>query len=284
MIYRFIGELQLKGNITCPKCNHKYQLELDKGQEKYSVQCPKCNHKFNLKIKCKDTKIEECVWQEHGEPRKTVLSSLKPKSNKPNIAAVILVIVFAIGISTAVFSELFISSTLDAISYGGVTGSVEFEIIDFENNSIENATIYLNKKLISENSKGVYEENNIDLGIQKITISKEGYKTKTTEIIVIPFFESKSTYILEKGIGISKKEEFDSFGCSLILGIFSIFSLFAIISCTKREHLDVAIAGTLLSAFSFGFFFIGLFLSIIAFIFIWKSRDEFKNGDKGRIF
>ena len=274
----------MKGRITCPKCEHKFVLDLEKDKEKYSVKCPNCNHNFNVKIKCKDENKEECDWQEHGEPRKTVLSSIKPRTNKPIIATIILVVIFSIGISTAAFSEAFIESTFDIISFGGGTGTVEIKLSNQNNQSIENATIILDGMIINKSSNGIYNKNNVELGIQDITIQKEGYNKIKTEIIIIPFIKSESKFILQNNTGAVKKTEFDSFGCSLILGIFSLFSLFAIITCIKREHLDVAIASCLLGAFSFGFFFIGTILSIIAFIFIWKSRDEFKNGEKGKIF
>lgn len=274
----------MKGKITCPNCEHNFVTEFKEEKEKFIVSCPNCNHNFNIKIKCRDKNLEECTWEEHGEPRKTVLSSIKPKSNKPVIATIILVVVFALGVSTSVFSEVFISSTLDVFSYGGVTGTAEFEIIGPDNNSIDNATVYLNDEKIMQNSEGIYKKDNVELGIQDLIIEKQDFRTKKTEIIILPFVSSKSTFQLENSSGSIDKTYFDTFGCSLILAIFTVFSLFAIITCLKREHFDVAIAGSLLGAFSFGFFFIGTVLSIIAFIFIWKSKDEFKNGEKGKIF
>ena len=69
-----------------------------------------------------------------------------------------------------------------------------------------------------------------------------------------------------------------------MFGIFSIFALMGAITCFKRQHLDVASVGSLIGIFSFGFFFIGSILSIIAFVLIMKSREEFENGKKGKIF
>jgi hypothetical protein len=105
----------MKGRTTCPKCKQEIILDLpNKG--KHEIVCPKCNNKFSIQ-KCDDSiSIQECSWEEHGEPRKTVLSSMKPKTKMPKYAAIILACVFIIGITTAVFSESFIESSLDVAS------------------------------------------------------------------------------------------------------------------------------------------------------------------------
>ena len=61
-------------------------------------------------------------------------------------------------------------------------------------------------------------------------------------------------------------------------------ALFAAIVCLRRIHFDVAFVGSFLGIFSFGFFLIGSILSIIALVIIWFSKEEFKNGKKGKIF
>jgi DNA-directed RNA polymerase subunit RPC12/RpoP len=196
----------MKGRTTCPKCKNDFVLDLPQDEKEHEVVCPKCNNKYKIKAKCSDPQSDkECSWEEHGEPRKTVLSSIKPKSNRPMIAAIILIVVFGLGITTAILSEAFIEISLDLAS---------------------------------------------DLGVN---------------------FENKL-------------REFDNMVCTIILIIFSVFSLLGTIACLKRKHLDFAYIGSLLGIFSFGFFFIGSILSIIAFVLIRKSKDEFENGKKGRIF
>ena len=87
------------------------------------------------------------------------------------------------------------------------------------------------------------------------------------------------------GISIEyENTDFNNTVCTIILIIFSFFALLGTILCLKRQHLDIAYAGSLLGIFSFGFFFIGSILCIIAFVLIRKSKDEFENGKKGRIF
>jgi hypothetical protein len=89
---------------------------------------------------------------------------------------------------------------------------------------------------------------------------------------------------MDKGGVDADKVEFDSSGCTFILAIFSIFALVGVVACLKRRNLDAAIVGSLIGIFSFGFFFIGSIISIIACILIWKSKEEFENGNKGKIF
>ena len=196
----------MKGRTTCPKCKNDFVLDLPQDEKEHDVVCPKCNNQYKIKAKCSSPLSDkECSWEEHGEPRKTVLSSIKPKSNRPMIAAIILIVVFGLGITTAILSETFIELSIDLASDMGISVGNEFK-------------------------------------------------------------------------------EIDSTICTIILIIFSVFALLGAISCFKRQHLDFAYIGSLLGIFSLGFFFLGSILSIIAFVLIRKSKDEFENGKKGRIF
>jgi DNA-directed RNA polymerase subunit RPC12/RpoP len=275
----------MKGRTICPKCNHEFVFELKDEEKKHDVICPKCSKKFTIKPKPSKTGLEkECSWEEHGEPRKTVLSKIKPRTKMPMIAAILLICIFVIGATTAFFSETFINSTSDIGSQIGLSGSIEIQVKDLENNSLENALVTINDINKFTNNKGILSLDDVKLGIMSLEVSFTGYKEKTAEILVTPFITTKSTIRLEEGSGESEKTEFDTIGCSFVLIIFTIFALIAFVACLKRQHFDVAIAGSLLSIFSFGFFFVCSILSIITFIIILKSREEFKNGKKGKIF
>ena len=66
----------MKGRTTCPKCTHEFVLDAPKGYKKHRVVCPKCKHKFTIQPPLDDLKKDnDCLWQEYGEPRKTILSS-----------------------------------------------------------------------------------------------------------------------------------------------------------------------------------------------------------------
>ncbi len=275
----------MKGRITCPKCKNEIFLDLPDEEKKHEVVCPKCNNKFSIQAKCRDPKsYEECSWEEHGEPRKTVLSSFKSKTKRPIIAAILLACVFVIGITTAAFSESFMESSLDIASYAGITGSIKILVTDQSNNTQRNVDIKINDINGVTDANGYFSGEKIELGVQRLEISKEKFKNQTREILITPFFKFESTIMLENGSGQGKDIKFDSSGCSIILVIFSVIALIGTIACLKRQHFDIAIAGSLIGIFSFGFFFIGSILAIIAFAIVIKSKEEFENGKKGRIF
>ena len=187
----------MKGKTICPKCKNEFILDLTEDKKIHDVICPKCKYKFSVEPKCNS---KELKWEEYGEPRKTILSCIKPRSKKPIIASILLIVVFLIGISTAVFFNTFIQTTVNAISY-----------LDFLKGDI-----------------------NIAL--------------------------------------------------SVLIIIFSVFALIAIFTCIKRKYFILAMSSSFIAIFSFGFFFIGSIISIIAFMLIFISRDEFKDENKGKIF
>ena len=275
----------MRGRTICPNCQHEFEVDVAEDKKKHDVVCPKCEKKFSIQPKCSDSKSnDECSWEEHGEPRKTVLSKIKPRTQKPIIAAILLVCVFSLGITTAVFSEAFVISSTDLASGIGLKGTVEILVTDQSNNSIKDINIVLDNYSGKTDENGLFSAKNVELGIHTLQLFGEGYKTQSREIVVTPFFNTESTVKMEEGDGLLDTEEFDSTGCTLILAIFSVFALLGTITCLKRHHIDVAYAGSLIGILSVGFFFIGSILSIIAFVLIMKSKEEFENGKKGKIF
>jgi len=117
----------MKGKTTCPKCKHEFVMDVPDNSEKHDIECPKCSHSFIIKRTCKDESDDECWWEEHGEPRKTILSSIKQKTNKPTIASFLLLTTGVLGVFTAVIynsggvqfiPELdFINSSLSLLSF-----------------------------------------------------------------------------------------------------------------------------------------------------------------------
>lgn len=275
----------MKGRTTCPKCKKEFSLEVPDDCKKHDVICPKCKNKFTIQPASKDEKKGEgCYWEEHGEPRKTILSSIKPKTNKPMIAAIILAAVFALGITTAAFSETFIESSAELLSNTGIKGTIELSIIDMYNNeSLENVVITINEQTGYTDKNGIYTVENVSLGIKTVDISLSGYKTQKREILVYPFIKSSQEINMEAGDG-EENITFDAIGCSIILIIFSVFALVGAVTSFKRQNLDVAAAGALLGIFSFGFLLTGSILSIIAFAIIMMSKEEFEDGKKGKKF
>ncbi len=276
--------LNMKGKTVCPNCKENFVIDLPKDEEKHKVSCPNCRYEFNVRPSC-NKEGDDCSWEEYGEPRKTILSAIKPETRKPFIAVILLLIVFSVGITTAVFSEVFIESSLDLASDMGFTGDVKLVITDEENNSLDQIDVYINGNKIEHQSNGTYYEKELEPGVQTIQLeSSSGFKNQEMELLIPPFITTEKEIVMQEGPGDAKKVYFDTLGCSVIILIFSVFALLSMISCMKHQHFDLAVAGSFIAIFSFGFFFIGSILSIIAFILIILSRDEFENGETGKLF
>lgn len=274
-----------KGRTICPSCNKEIILDIPDKVKKFDVVCPNCNNKFFIQPKFDDSKSKkECLWIEHGEPRKTVLSCRRVKTKRPKFAGIILICVLIIGLTTVIFSEQFIVSSLNIASSAGFKGSVRLKVIDLSNNSIENVNIKIDGLTGYTDKDGVFSADNVNLGIQTIEISADGYKNQSFQKLVTPIFNFETIIKLKQGVGFEEKVEYNSLACSMILIVFLVFTFFAAIACLKRKYLDIAIFGSFISIFTFGFFFIGSILSIIAFILVYKSMEEFENGEKGKVF
>jgi len=276
----------MKGRTTCPKCKKEFVLDIPDNTDKQEVTCPNCSNNFTIKTTNSSdlNNEEECCWEEHGEPRKTILSSIKPKTNRPMIAAFLLAFVFIFGVSTAIFSEAFIETSLSTFSNAGVNGNLELQVIGQSNETLQNVSISIDDTFYGKtNINGVYSTCNISLGFKTLEISYTDYKIQTREILVYPFTTSSYEIKINEGIG-EENISYDTIGCTLIIAIFSVFALLGAISSFNRRNLDVAIVGSIIGIFSFGFFLIGAIVSIVALIIILISRDEFENGKKGKIF
>ena len=92
----------MKGKTTCPRCSHEFVMDMPDDSEIHTIKCLQCNHEFVIKRTCEEEPDDECGWEEYGEPRKTILSSMKTKTNKPVIASFLLLATGVLGIFTAV--------------------------------------------------------------------------------------------------------------------------------------------------------------------------------------
>ena len=118
----------MKGRTTCPKCNNIFIVDASTDKEKIEVACPKCNNEFIIKpLKCDSNNLDDCTWEEYGEPRKTILSSIKPKTSKPLIASFLLIAVFVIGVASAAFPDIFFGISLEAVTDSEMIGTIEFD-------------------------------------------------------------------------------------------------------------------------------------------------------------
>ena len=80
----------MKGRTTCPKCKNEFELDVPDTTEEHEVVCPECGIKFAIIARNSDPESDDDFsWEEHGEPRKTILSSNKTKTNKPMMVAIL---------------------------------------------------------------------------------------------------------------------------------------------------------------------------------------------------
>lgn len=273
----------MKGRTTCPKCNHSFIVDTPKDKEKLEVICSNCNNKFTIKpSKCASENIDDCTWEEYGEPRKTILSSIKPKTGKPLIVSFLLFLVFIIGVSSAALPDIFVQVPSDILTNAGLRGTVEIEI-NADNDSFDPSDVQIDglKNPTLSNSK--YISDVMPLGIQKIKISYSGLQTIIKEVLVTPFIPTSIQFDLKEDNS-TKNEPYNFIGFSIIIIIFSIFALLAAVMIYNRQHYNIAIISAILAIFSFGFLFIGSIISIISLFIILRCKEEFDNGEKGKEF
>lgn len=89
----------MKGKTTCPRCRKEFVVDVPDDSDTTKINCPKCDHLFVIR---RPNSSIECGWEEHGEPRKTILSSIRNKTNKPTIASFLLLAAGVLGIFTGV--------------------------------------------------------------------------------------------------------------------------------------------------------------------------------------
>jgi hypothetical protein len=105
-------------------------MDVPDDSDTHTIKCPQCNHLFVIKRTSQGEPDDECGWEEYGEPRKTILSSMKKKTNKPIIASFLLLATGILGIFTAIIL---------ASSNGPVVSQLEVITSCFSN--IDNAVL-----------------------------------------------------------------------------------------------------------------------------------------------
>ena len=290
----------MKGRIQCPNCSKQFIVEAKTGSKDIFVSCPFCQHTFHVKpssksnASCDESKEpEDCTWEEYGEPRKTILSSMKPKTDKPMIASIILFIIVIIGIIASLTPGLFLQTPVMIFSTAGVNGSIIMQLDEeIQDGSFDQITL-----TVEENAKtytGILENNTIyfnELPLGSSNAELRLYNqtpvfTSQVDLYVIPFLSN--TYEIQA----SQQNNATTFDvitpnlawCSSILLILSVICLIGALSAWKRTYSDIAIICSIVGMFTFGFLFINFILGIIALYLLYTSRDEFDDGKKGKSF
>ena len=290
------GEKTMKGRITCPRCAKEFTANAKDGSSQVTVTCPNCGHKITVKTKIKDKSagddssvdvFEEVSWEEHGEPRKTVLSSMKPRTDRPMLASLILILVVIIGFSSALFPEAYLQTPLDVLSATGATGTVTLTIQNQSGIPLENVYVQvgpLQKNMT--NSSGSTTLTDIPLGKQSVSVSfTANGSSESKEFFVLPI-HSVADITVKNNVGTLQiiDQSTSLVWCSSIVILLSIVCIFGVIASWKRQHFDAAIVCTTVGIFTIGFYFMGSILSILALVLLLKSKEEFDDGKKGKSF
>lgn len=261
------------------------------------IDCPKCDHRFVAKTsQCKrldvskDSPVDveaDCFWEEHGEPRKTILSSIKPRTDKPMIASILLIIVVCIGVSSALMPTIFLQGPTAIASLAGVNGELT---IVLDNTSVINPNditlrINQNEDVFIRDGDSFFASS-LELGKHDILITHQlNNETTIKQVFIFPFNLSTYRIKITNADPLEIKDSTVELGwLTSILIILSMVTLIGAVMCWKRRHSDVAFIGSIVGIFTIGFYFSGVVLSVIAFLLILKSREEFDDGKKGKSF
>jgi transcription elongation factor Elf1 len=292
--------LTMKGRITCPKCGEHIIAEMNREVPSFSLECPICNHRFTAKTSQVDVSnvdsdspvdVEsDCYWEEHGEPRKTILSAIKPRTDKPMIASFLLIGVVVIALVSSFFPTIFLQGPVGIASLSGLNGELTVFVDNTSALSIDNMTLSIDQENTTFTRKNdSFVATSLSLGEHVLTVSeKETNKSEnmaTKNVYILPFdFSTYTLKITDTNPLRLKNSSFELEWLSAILFILAILTLIGALMCWKRRFSDIALFGSIVGIFSIGLYFTGLVLAVIALWLILKSRDEFDDGKKGKSF
>lgn len=241
----------------------------------------------------------ELHYHYYYEPPKMI----KPRSSKPTIAGILLLIhgIFNIAlILLLIFAGVFVSDLGSGFELfgeegtGDITGTVTF----LNGSPVENATISVvdTQFITTTDENGDYLIYNVPTGNQKIMVEKEGYNTIILKAFVEPENMNMQTdqngdtdqnknehdFVLTEGDEILERGSYPPFEfirnillvCAAVLIVLSIFSLIGAYAAFKRENFKLAIGGAIAGVFSLGLF------ALIALFILLLAKDEFKKSQK----
>ena len=290
----------MKGRITCPKCGQNIIAEMNREVSSFRLECPICHHRFTAKTSQVDVSnvspdspvdVEsDCYWEEHGEPRKTILSSIKPRTDKPMIASLLLIGVVLIALASAFSPTLFLQAPVSVASFTGVEGDLTVFVDNTSDFSINNMTLSIDQDNVTfTRTNDSFVASSLSLGEHELTVHEQNTNDTggmtTKNVYILPFDLSTYTLKITDTNPLTLENSTVELGwLSGILSILSVVTLIGAIMCWRRRFSDVALFGAIVGVFSVGLFFTGLVLSIISIWLILKSRDEFDDGKKGKSF
>ena len=277
----------MRGKTTCPQCGENYILDVpDTSTGKYSTTCPKCGHAFQIDVGGKYS------WEDNDEKTPLIPPSLhfKPRTAKPKIAGVLLVITCLLGV--LIWGSLYVNHE-DIIKEASTStpwkaSLFQGSVVDETGVELGNVQVLLQTHNVSTStdSTGHFSMKDIPWGYQTLILSKENYTPTHVHVFIFPFHMEglDQEYLLTRGTGETPYEYDDQLKTdidtliprvSLVFIVFSLVALAGGICSFQRKFFPVALLGSLCGLFTIGPLFFGSILSLVALVLIIISRYEF---------
>lgn len=269
----------MRGKTKCPHCDEKVIVEVPDGATGEQItQCTNCGAEFKVNVD------EKYSWEEKTP---IVLPSLhlKPRSSKPTIVGILLLIIGILGI---IVSAALIFA-FDIMENAHIKGTFEGEVIDVHGDPLEGVTVSVhNHPEITDmtDSNGKFSLPNITSGKQVLHLTKAGYKAVNIELIALPWNIQLEKIVMKEGVGETSEEsvliQLLHFAPLLsgILLISSIITLIGGVAALMKKHLLLALLGCIFGIIAGFFTLLGIPLAIAALILLLLSREEFEARPK----
>lgn len=310
---RIKKHLMIEVKLTCPKCKGKIQLELPEKQYegKQKVTCPGCKDKFTVlveKINKDEASVQSTAHHSvkglheamgpsiEWEKRKKVLRVdgsllIKPRYTwRARIAALLLLIVFVLGLVTGIFTSIygFTITNPDTFFYRDVS-NVSGSVIDQDGIPLSGVLLTLLEKTetTTTNSNGIYLFQNISVGTYTLRADMPGHIPIQKKVTVSSGNPNIFDFVLQIGNSSAPQEIDDRTPVSPKADESMIFSAIPIFAASlaallgsyltyTRQRFYASVICALIGIMSIGFI-LGAILCIVSLFIIVSSKKGFAN-------
>jgi len=282
----------------CPNCRTDIILRLPEGQVtgEYTFQCQECSAEVNIDIS--DARSRRYRMNQMDPP--TPMKSKRLRRDRPSlranlkIASALLVIVGVLGILSS-FSTVLGSFTIRDIEEQTRTDltSLSVSVIDSETGrGIPDVQIDIGSgdrnRTGRTDTAGLAVLNDIPPGDVEIVLRKEGYKTVRSDLVLkkgtpnvldIPMVRGNETETIPVLTPQFRTKEYSTLVTDIMAIVMFLTGVLAMISAYytfKGEFYSLALVGSFLSIFSFGFI-VGSVLATAATITLILSYNQFSH-------
>ena len=299
----------MRGKTTCPQCGEKYSLDLpDDSTGTYTTTCPACNYSFKIDLG------EKINLNNDKTPLIPPSLHLRPRSHKPLIAGVLLIIICLAGILFWGPVYLDYENVLrEASTQGEWNISFQGKIVNETSVPLPNVAVSLGNEsnTVLTDNEGRFNLGDIPWGYHVLHLSKTNFTTTHITIFLQPFHlrEPQKEYTLLQGDSEITRdsqlvEDMNTYVPPVAL-LFLVFSVMALLGglfslqrkmfplsllgailgvCTLGVMFPLCFLGVTLGIFILGIFLIGFILSIAALILLVYSRYEFGGKKRDLLF